>query len=520
MKSTLLKKLLGFTLPLSVIPLVLMMLFSYNFLHKIVENDLIAFEKKTLLHLIDEIKDKINDPITLNNYVSGEQLHLPAFILYDKEMNILARNCGENICRADNKETLNTYLEKVNKSENNCIVNDSDNKLLIIPLEKNGVISAFIVSYYEKSLADKLVIINQTFLYMFLIVVFILFITTVFIIIFSLRLIEPLNLLIKGIKKISAGDLSHTIHTSSDDEIKILVDAFNDMTLKRKETEEKLQELNQDLELKVQNKTEELLQLNQTLQERVDAATKEIEEQSVQLIAQARMAQMGELISMIAHQWRQPLSSISAIVGTLTLDIIMDAYKKEFFEERLESINQLSQHLSSTIDDFRDFFKTKKEAEETTTQEILQASIQIIAPTLESNLIQVELLLNTPSIKVSTYINEVKQVILNILKNAQEALKEQQNANAKIWISDYAYDGYAVLTIEDNAGGIAQNILPKIFDPYFSTKQAKDGTGLGLYMSKTIIQEHCKGKLSVTNTPHGAKFMIQLPLNTLDLKLK
>jgi len=113
---------------------------------------------------------------------------------------------------------------------------------------------------------------------------------------------------------------------------------------------------------------------------------------------------------------------------------------------------------------------------------------------------------------VFTYVNEVKQVMLNILKNAEDILEEIKPADATIWISGYIEDECAKLSIEDNAGGIPEEIITKIFDPYFSTKTAKEGTGLGLYMSKTIIEEHCRGKLTAKNSEHGAKFTISLPM--------
>ncbi|QSZ43057.1 sensor histidine kinase [Sulfurimonas aquatica] len=258
-------------------------------------------------------------------------------------------------------------------------------------------------------------------------------------------------------------------------------------------------------EKEIKSKNNSLLAINKDLDKKVKI-------QSAHMLQQSRLAQMGEMISMIAHQWRQPLSSISAITGTLSLDIMMDQYKKEFFQERLESISSLSQYLSSTIDDFRDFFKVKQEAQETTLQEIVDSSLEIMAPIFDLKKISIEKESLHPNVKLNTYINEIRQVVLNIINNAADAILKEQILSPKIWISSYKNDNYAILSIEDNAGGIPKECVLKIFDPYFSTKCEKDGTGLGLYMSKTIIEEHCKGKLSVSNTENGAKFIIQLPL--------
>ncbi len=254
----------------------------------------------------------------------------------------------------------------------------------------------------------------------------------------------------------------------------------------------------------------ELEKLTNTLEQRVVQEVIKNKQTTAQMIQQSRLAQMGEMISMIAHQWRQPLASISAISGTLSLDVMMENYKQEFFKERLEAINHLSQHLSSTIDDFREFFKDTKQKTPCSCTEMVESSLKIIESTLESKSITIYKEYEG-DIMVPTYPNEIKQVILNILKNAEDILLEKQILNPAIWITTHCLqESYAVITIEDNAGGVPTKLLEKIFDPYFSTKTKKDGTGLGLYMSKTIIEEHCSGTMRVINTDRGAKFEITL----------
>ena len=230
-------------------------------------------------------------------------------------------------------------------------------------------------------------------------------------------------------------------------------------------------------------------------------------EQEKKLLQQSRMAQMGEMISMIAHQWRQPLSSISAIAGTLSLDVMMDEYKKEFFAERLDSIAELSQHLSSTIDDFRNFYKPNKEAVNTTLEELITRAIKIMKSSLDSDNIEMLYEYNDKQM-IKLYENETIQVVLNILKNAQDNFKEKKIENPQIKITTKEN----CISICDNGGGIPEDILPKIFDPYYSTKDEKNGTGLGLYMSKTIVEEHHNGKLQVSNRDDGVCFTIELYL--------
>ena len=255
-----------------------------------------------------------------------------------------------------------------------------------------------------------------------------------------------------------------------------------------------------------------LEELSKTLEERVAREVEKNKEKTTHMVQQSRLAQMGEMISMIAHQWRQPLASISAISGTLTLDVMMDEYKKEFFQERLDTITELAQHLSSTIDDFRGFFKETKEKVTTNWKELAEGSLKIIGPTLTTKDITLHTNYENTD-PVITHPNEVKQVVLNILKNAEDIFLEKETEEAQIWVRSYEADGMACLSIEDNAGGIPEEIMDKIFDPYFSTKKQKDGTGLGLYMSKTIIEEHCGGSFSARNTERGALFEVALPLD-------
>jgi PAS domain S-box-containing protein len=220
---------------------------------------------------------------------------------------------------------------------------------------------------------------------------------------------------------------------------------------------------------------------------------------------QSRLAQMGEMLSMIAHQWRQPLSAIAAAAGSLKLKAKRDKLDSETALEIAQKINNFAAHLSDTIDDFRNFFKSNKKETLTDFQTILNSVLSITEPSLAKNNIELKVTIQDTQ-QFSTFENELKQVILNLIKNAEDALVEKniQNPYIKITIDKTHF------SIEDNAGGIADDIIGKIFDPYFSTKNKKDGTGLGLYMSKIIIEDHCHGQLIVSNEDKGAKFQIIL----------
>ncbi|MEA1913961.1 MAG: ABC transporter substrate-binding protein [Campylobacterota bacterium] len=241
-------------------------------------------------------------------------------------------------------------------------------------------------------------------------------------------------------------------------------------------------------------------------------AQKDIESKNQQLIKQSQLAQMGEMISMIAHQWRQPLSAISARTNNLTMKIIMDQkVDTKLFHKELDYISEYAQHLSETIDDFRGFFKQNKQKELTTLEEIINSTLTIVQISLENKNIKIEKRLNC-NITFETYASEIKQVVLNIIKNAEDVLLERKIQNPRIVIETCYNEQtqHKKIIIQDNAGGVPIGITDKIYEPYFSTKKEKDGTGLGMYMSKMIIEDHCDGKLSVINDEMGAVFSIEL----------
>lgn len=256
----------------------------------------------------------------------------------------------------------------------------------------------------------------------------------------------------------------------------------------------------------------ELECLTNKLEDRIEEEIKKNAEKTNQLIQQSRLAQMGEMISMIAHQWRQPLTAINATTNNLLLKILLDEkMSNKDIKEELQLITDYALHLSSTIDDFRNFFKTDKIKRETNLRDLIEKSINILKTSFEVN--NIELILNYEfNENIITYYTELQQVILIILKNAEDVLIEKDIKNKKIYINILKKDDFVLIKIEDNAGGIEESIINKVFDPYFSTKKSKEGTGIGLYMSKIIIDEHCFGNLKVENGLFGAIFTIKLPI--------
>ncbi len=281
----------------------------------------------------------------------------------------------------------------------------------------------------------------------------------------------------------------------------------------------KLKDLNTNLEGEVKKRTLELEDLNHSLEDRVKEEIEKNRAKDQQLVQQSRMAQMGEMISMIAHQWRQPLGAIAASSIDLKMKMAFASFdldKKEgqeacstYFDEQLTHIETYVQSLTTTIDDFRNFYKPNKEKKRITINEPIQKSLHIIEAAAKANGIKV--ISNFESQKeLALFDSELMQVFLNILKNAQDNFLEKNIQDATIMIKTEDTQEGIVVEICDNGGGIPEAILEKIFDPYFSTKDEKNGTGLGLYMSKTIIEEHHKGKLSIENRNDGACFILSI----------
>lgn len=238
-------------------------------------------------------------------------------------------------------------------------------------------------------------------------------------------------------------------------------------------------------------------------------AITQAQEKEQHMLNQSKMAQMGEMLSMIAHQWRQPLAAISSTASALELKLLIDDYDKLVFTAGIKDIQAYSQHLSLTINDFRNFFKDSKVISKTTFEKIIEDTVQIVKTSLQNHDIILSVQ-NDFTDNLYIYENEFKQVILNLIKNAEDAILENDISDGLVEVKTYNNGSNAVFEVSDNGKGINNGIMTKIFDPYFSTKDKKSGTGLGLYMSRTIIENHCLGSIECFNTDDGARFIITL----------
>lgn len=244
---------------------------------------------------------------------------------------------------------------------------------------------------------------------------------------------------------------------------------------------------------------------NNTIITVVDLTQIKLQDQFLQ--QQAKLAQMGELLSMIAHQWRQPLTAISAASENLKLKNLLNKIDNNTIDIATNDINKYTNYLSNTINDFKNFYKTNKSIEKTTLNEMLEKSLNIIEDAIYFKNIKIIKNLNSIS-PINTYKSEVTQVILSLLQNAEDVLIEKQIVNPFIKIKTFEDKKYLYLQVIDNGGGIPENILDKIFDPYFSTKHEKNGTGLGLYFAKSIIENNCNALLTAKSNGQEAVFTI------------
>jgi len=248
----------------------------------------------------------------------------------------------------------------------------------------------------------------------------------------------------------------------------------------------------------------------------------ELKEKEQLLIQQSKMAAMGEMLENIAHQWRQPLS----VIATLSTSMLM---KKELnlkisLEEELDVFNQINtttQHLSDTIDNFRDYFRSGKEKTKFNLKILYKQTLKLINSKFKS--LNIEVIANADNVFITSLENEVTQVLMNIINNARDILETKENQKRLIFIDISKNDVDAIIEIKDNAGGIPEDIIDKIFEPYFTTKHQSQGTGIGLYMSQDMVVKHMKGTIKVENDEYtyedisykGAKFTVTLPLKEL-----
>lgn len=263
-----------------------------------------------------------------------------------------------------------------------------------------------------------------------------------------------------------------------------------------------------------------LEELNRILDHRVmDEFSKRMKQEQM-LMQQSKMAAMGEMIGVIAHQWKQPLNSLGLVVQNFGEMAGANSMSAEQADHAVEKMMSIINHMSKTVDDFRDFFKPNKEKKAFPVVSAIEDVFMLISAQLKNEDIVVKIVDNSNGAMALGYKNEFKQAVLNIVSNAKDAIighknkNLSQNFNGEIFVlidaKNYSGNKKLEIKIVDNGGGIDEKIIDRIFDPYFTTKCDDTGTGIGLHMSKIIIEESMGGLISVNNFSNGAQFTIVL----------
>jgi signal transduction histidine kinase len=290
-----------------------------------------------------------------------------------------------------------------------------------------------------------------------------------------------LNALHKASLMLSLGNFNVKVKSKGDDELTQVIHTFNSMAV--------------DMSL-----------YKHDMEKQVKKALEEQMEQSKLLVQQSRLASMGEMIGNIAHQWRQPLNAIGLIIQKVELFSKRGKLTEEVLEESIHKATSIITNMSRTIDDFRDFFKPDKQMEYFDLKTSLNDVMSLLEAGLKEAEINVKIDIPQASCEIYGFKNEFSQVIINLVNNSKDALIEAQVHNKTIYISEKIENAQVVFRLSDNAGGIPEDIINRIFEPYYTTKEEGKGTGIGLYMSKMIIEKNMHGLMQVKNSKDGAEF--------------
>ena len=251
-----------------------------------------------------------------------------------------------------------------------------------------------------------------------------------------------------------------------------------------------------------------LKEVNKSLEKKVKEKINEIREKDLVILNQSKLASMGEMLNMIAHQWRQPLNTLSGYAIRIEMENEIGEVSKEECLKFSKFVQKSTQDLSEIINDFMNYSKKEDEKKEVFVEDIIKDTLKLIEPQLRSH--GIELKLDIDNIKIKTYKKDVIHILLNLIANSRDALDENKKENKLIKISVKKEDKTVKFIVEDNAGGIPEEIKDRIFEPYFTTKVLNKGTGIGLYMSRKIAHEKLNGKLYFENTLNGAKFILEV----------
>ena len=377
---------------------------------------------------------------------------------------------------------------------------------------QNNIVEEILIDSSNEINQNIKTIINELSVITIIMVILIIFIA----LLLSNYISSKIEKLLIGTKKFSQNDFDYRIRVSSDDEIGNLEKSFNKMASKISKLIFEQNQLNEHLEEKVNEKTKELIHINETLEKRVFKEVYENRKKDAQLVQASRMATLGEMISMILHQWKQPLTAISMIVSSQELRILLNKNSEEEQQKDNESLKKQIELMTNTMNDFRDFFRNTQKSEYDV-NEMIEKSINLVRNIFKYQGIffRYEFTKDVKEFKTLGFGNELIQVLLNIFNNARDEIIKNKSENKEIIIDLYLNNRNIFITITDFAGGIKEDIKNNIFNAYFSTKDFDKGTGLGLYMCKSII-EKVDGDIYIEDVyeeqtlQKGVKFVIKL----------
>ncbi len=452
--------------------------------------------QKEISHRKEKLKKQLNDIIATTKI--GQSGY---FVIFNKEGKILAHPIasmkGKNIKKLKVPGTQNTVFQTFTEASKNkdksihYLWDRPDDKgnytyeklawVEFIP-ELGWYICATIYLDDFKNISHETIVFIATISFITLLLSLLVGFT------FLKYILKPIKELSKFSSQVTQGNYTIRSNIQRDDEIGELSDDFNTMV---NTIEHQINNLEKNVQKEIENNRRNELQL----------------------LEQSKMASMGDMIGNIAHQWRQPLSVISTASTGILLKKQIDQLSDEELEKLCTHINDNAQYLSKTIDTFRDFLKEKKELKEVILQESIQDALNIVQTALNNHHIQlINMIDNEKPLKIKLIAGELAEVIINIINNAKDALNEKNIENKWVKVELKKANRFVQIIIEDNGDGIADDIMPRIFEPYFTTKHGSQGTGLGLHMSYKIVTESFQGKLMVINSKNGAKFIIQIPL--------
>jgi C4-dicarboxylate-specific signal transduction histidine kinase len=460
-----------------------------------------------------------------------ERSQLPAgtnYILVDHSGIIISRGAdsGRNVGEQIQASDFRKMLEGPDRATYEFTRADGDRRIttyrkLRIPGEKEPFlyVRAGMSAKGAVARANQQLVRNVVLLLPFVIVAFILAVS-----IGKRSIVNRIMLLQTASRRLADGHLDVRVaHLVEGGELGCLGSAFDDMAQRLSEKIDALNRAQLDLhektvmledEIAERQATQETLAVNQhelealnrNLEDRIDRAVKDLRAKDQALIQQSRLAAMGEMINNIAHQWRQPLNLIGLIVQGMPQ---ITSLSQAQFEHEVERIMTVIMHMSQTIDDFRNFFRQDKEKALFRVAASVEKAVEFSRPGLESKHIAIDVS-GDREVTADGYVNEYAQVMLNLISNARDVLMERKIEKPYIHITISHSNGNSLVTLSDNGGGIDAEIMPKIFDPYFTTKDKSQGTGIGLYMSKMIIEQNMGGSLTARNTDRGAEFIVEI----------